>query len=278
MKVNEIITQKFIEALNSGTCPWKMPWKVFDICNGISKKNYRGINQFLLRMVSGDNFFFTFNQVKELGGNIKKGAKAHLVVYYKLLKREENETSGFPLMRYYKVFGLSDVENIKWKQPEQGKLEFSPIEEGDKLMSKSLVPISYGGSRACYYPQKDKIDLPMKENFNSVEEFYATAFHEIGHAMHKASGDKVGNGFGSENYSKEELVAEIFANLCLNFCGIDSQKCFNNSASYLSNWLEVLKKDMNFIISASSKAQKRFDAFIGKKESEEVSESETVTA
>ena len=98
MKVNEIITEKFIEALNKGVCPWQKPWKVFEICNGVSKKNYRGINQFLLRMVSSDDFFFTFNQIKELGGRIKAGAKAHMVVYYKLLQTEaKNElTRTFP--------------------------------------------------------------------------------------------------------------------------------------------------------------------------------------
>jgi len=228
-------------------------------------------------MVSGDDFFFTFNQVKELGGNIKKGAKAHLVVYYKLLKKDD-ESNGFPLMRYYKVFGLSDVENIKWKQPEVKKLDFCPVEEAEKLINKCIIKIKHSGSRACYYPQEHKIDLPPKENFNSDEEYYSTAIHKIGHAMHKATNDEVKNGFGTQNYSKEELTAEIFASLCLNFCGIDSEKCFNNSASYLSSWLEVLKKDMNFIISASSKAQKRFDAFLGKKESEEIPETEAVTA
>ena len=270
MKVNEIITEKFIEALNKGVCPWKKPWKVFDLCNGVSKKGYRGINQFLLRMVASDDFFFTFNQIKELGGRIKKGAKSHMVVYYKLLKKKDDESGGFPLMRFYKVFGLSDIEGLKWKQPEVKKLDFSPVEEAEKLINKCIIQIKYGGSRACYYPEEHKIDLPPKENFNSVEEYYSTAFHEIGHAMHKATSDEVKNGFGTKNYSKEELTAEIFASLCLNFCGIDSEKCFNNSASYLSNWLGVLKKDMNFIISASSKAQKRFDAFLDKKDNEEL--------
>jgi antirestriction protein ArdC len=278
MKVNEIITEKFIEALNKGVIPWQKPWKVFDLCNGVSKKGYRGINQFLLRMVASDDFFFTFNQIKELGGRIKKGAKSHMVVYYKLLKKKDDESGGFPLMRFYKVFGLSDIEGMKWKQPEVKKLDFSPVEEAEKLINKCVIQIKHGGSRACYYPEDHKIDLPQKENFNSVEEYYSTAFHEIGHAMHKSTGDNVKNGFGSQNYSKEELTAEIFASLCLNFCGIDSEKCFNNSASYLSNWLEVLKKDMNFIISASSKAQKRFDAFLGKKESEEIPQEEAVTA
>ena len=229
-------------------------------------------------MLASDDFFFTFNQIKELGGRIKKGAKSHMVVYYKLLKKKDDESCGFPLMRFYKVFGLSDIEGMKWKQPEVKKLDFSPVEEAEKLINKCIIQIKYGGSRACYYPEEHKIDLPPKENFNSVEEYYSTAFHEIGHAMYKSTGDNVKNGFGTQNYSKEELTAEIFASLCLNFCGIDSEKCFNNSASYLSNWLEVLKKDMNFIISASSKAQKRFDAFIGKKESEEVSETEAATA
>ena len=278
MKVNEIITEKFIEALNKGVIPWQKPWKVFDLCNGVSKKGYRGINQFLLRMVASDDFFFTFNQIKELGGRIKKGAKSHMVVYYKLLKKKDDESGGFPLMRFYKVFGLSDIEGMKWKQPEVQKLDFSPVEEAEKLIKKCVIQIKYGGSRACYYPEDHKIDLPQKENFNSVEEYYSTAFHEIGHAMHKSTGDNVKNGFGSQNYSKEELTAEIFASLCLNFCGIDSEKCFNNSASYLSSWLGVLKKDMNFIISASSKAQKRFDAFIDRKESEEIQEEESVTA
>ena len=278
MKVNEIITEKFIEALNKGVCPWKKPWKVFDLCNGVSKKGYRGINQFLLRMVASDDFFFTFNQIKELGGRIKKGAKSHMVVYYKLLKKKDDESGGFPLMRFYKVFGLSDIEGMKWKQPEVQKLDFSPVEEAEKLINKCVIQIKYGGSRACYYPEDHKIDLPPKENFNSVEEYYSTAFHEIGHAMHKSTGDNVKNGFGTQNYSKEELTAEIFASLCLNFCGIDSEKCFNNSASYLSSWLEVLKKDTNFIISASSKAQKRFDAFVERKESEEIPQEESVTA
>ena len=278
MKVNEIITEKFIEALNKGVIPWQKPWKVFDLCNGVSKKGYRGINQFLLRMVASDDFFFTFNQIKELGGRIKKGAKSHMVVYYKLLKKKDDESSGFPLMRFYKVFGLSDIEGMKWKQPEVQKLDFSPVEEAEKLIKKCVIQIKYGGSRACYYPEDHKIDLPPKENFNSVEEYYSTAFHEIGHAMHKSTGDNVKNGFGSQNYSKEELTAEIFASLCLNFCGIDSEKCFNNSTSYLSSWLEVLKKDTNFIISASSKAQKRFDAFVERKESEEIPQEESVTA
>jgi antirestriction protein ArdC len=270
MKVNEIITEKFIEALNKGVIPWQKPWKVFDLCNGVSKKGYRGINQFLLRMVASDDFFFTFNQIKELGGRIKKGAKSHMVVYYKLLKKKDDESGGFPLMRFYKVFGLSDIEGMKWKQPEVQKLDFSPVEEAEKLIKKCVIQIKYGGSRACYYPEEHKIDLPPKENFNSVEEYYSTAFHEIGHAMHKSTGDNVKNSFGTQNYSKEELTAEIFASLCLNFCGIDSEKCFNNSASYLSSWLEVLKKDTNFIISASSKAQKRFDAFVERKENEEL--------
>jgi antirestriction protein ArdC len=77
------------------------------------------------RMLASDDFFFTFNQIKELGGRIKAGAKSHMVVYYKLLKTErDNETRTFPMMRFYKVFGLSDIEGMKWKQPEVKKLDF----------------------------------------------------------------------------------------------------------------------------------------------------------
>lgn len=62
--------------------------------------------------------------------------------------------------------------------------------------------------------------------------------------------------FGSETYSKEELVAELGSAIILNQLGIETPQTFKNSAAYIQNWLQVLKNDNKFIVSAASKAEK----------------------
>ena len=62
--------------------------------------------------------------------------------------------------------------------------------------------------------------------------------------------------FGSESYSKEELVAEIGSATLLNIIGIETPGTFKNNTAYIQNWLQVLKNDNRFVISASSKAEK----------------------
>ena len=75
--------------------------------------------------------------------------------------------------------------------------------------------------------------------------------------------------FGSEDYSKEELVAEIGASNMLNYLGISTEKAFKNTVAYIQSWLQVLKNDKKFIISASSKAQKATDYILSFTEEEE---------
>ena len=117
---------------------------------------------------------------------------------------------------------------------------------------------------------RDMICLPLFEQFTDTSEYYSTAFHESVHSTMKESRcnraeDRKGKlvAFGSDDYSKEELVAEIGSANILNILGIETTKSFRNSAAYIQNWLSVLKNDVKFIVSASSKAEKAVKYILG---------------
>jgi antirestriction protein ArdC len=119
--------------------------------------------------------------------------------------------------------------------------------------------------------------MPSKESFKSVDKFYATIFHEIGHSLMPEAQRSLGSqGFGSEAYSKEELIAELFASLCLNHCGLLTDTTFDSNASYIACWLKTLKNDKSLISKASTEAFRRFKAFTKVDEEAESEEAEAV--
>lgn len=115
--------------------------------------------------------------------------------------------------------------------------------------------------KAFYTPTSDYIEVPCKEQYEHIEEFYSTLFHEMVHSTgHFKRLNRLESGasarFGSATYSKEELTAEIGSAMILNRLGIETEKTFKNSTAYVQNWLQVLRNDNKFIISASSKSEK----------------------
>jgi antirestriction protein ArdC len=199
----------------------------------VSKKEYRGVNLFLLSCSPyGSPYWLTFKQAQERGCHIRKGEKATMVVFWKMLDRfgvgeaDEAEVDGgehtrngkIPLLRYYNVFNWCQTEGI----PEPPKQEvvniFTPIEKAEQIVEgMPLRPeILHGGNVASYSVRWDRIKMPEKHTFNSSEEYYCTLLHELSHAtghekrLARKSLTEVA-GFGSHEYSKEELVAEMSA-------------------------------------------------------------------
>lgn len=268
-----MITGKFVEAIQTtGKLPWQKPWRCLNPFNAVSGKQYNGINLLMLSFFGTDNAFITFNQAKENGGSVKKGAKGFPIVYFKFLDKKVNgklvmaangKPEQVPMMRYSTVFGLSDIDGcdtLKAKSASKGKaIEFAPIEACQKLIENFSIPINHGGNSASYSPLFHRIDMPAKESFSSVELYYVTLFHEIGHSIAKELGEDLSANFGSDPYAKEELVAELFASFCLAQVGIDSTDLFNHSLAYLQSWQKKLMDDSNVLISAASKATKRFN-------------------
>lgn len=122
------------------------------------------------------------------------------------------------------------------------------------------------GDRAYYRPATDTVVLPIRKQFMSTAEYFSTAFHELVHSTgHKSRLDRLDRvaAFGSEDYSKEELIAEIGAAALVNHTGLETPDSFRNNAAYIQNWLQVLKDDKRFIVSAAGKAEKAVNLILG---------------
>lgn len=268
--VYEIITERIIEQLENGVIPWQKPWSGTHsgAYNRISNKPYSLLNQMILKH---DGEYATFKQWSDLGGKIRKGEKSEVVTFWKIQPIEEENEDGekvirqIPILKYFNVFHISQVDGVEPK--EQLKIsDLEPIEEAEKIKTEymnreHLKIFEKVTNDAFYLPIQDYIQVPCKEQYQDIEEFYSTLFHEMihstGHKNRLNRPDMQGIvRYGSEKYSKEELTAELGSAMIINILGIETEKSFKNSSGYIQDWLQVLKNDNKFIVSASSKAEK----------------------
>jgi antirestriction protein ArdC len=215
-------------------------------------------------------FWLTYKQATDMGGSVKKGEHGTPIVFWKIGKKTDsdgNERKTF-ILRYYTVFNASQCEGIKIPATSE-KVEFNPITECEKVVDGYEDPpvIEHGGGSACYIPSRDIVRMPPKESFDSAEAYYATMFHELGHSTgaEKRLDRSLSTGFGSHEYSFEELVAELSAAFLCAECGI-SPATIENSAAYIGSWLKKLKSEPEWIIKASGKAVKAADHILGRRE------------
>lgn len=293
MNVYEMVTNRIINKLNEGIIPWQRGWSgaIDGAYNYKTKRRYSLINQLMLDHQDG---YLTFKQVgecKDKDGNpakVNKGAKSEFVVFWKIIQKEEPDVKDkdgnpkkvtIPILRYYNVFWIGDT-NIEREEVES--VQHDPIAEAEEVISgyvareEGLTFINDRPSGQAYYaPLRDEVVVPMLSQFKYAEEYYSTAFHELTHstgAEKRLNRLKVAGlaAFGSEDYSKEELVAELGAAMLVNRCGIETEKSFRNSAAYIQSWIKALKDDQRLIVSASSKAEKAVNYILtGKKGAEE---------
>jgi antirestriction protein ArdC len=272
-KIYEMITDKIIEQLEKGTVPWRMPWngyvKGFPQ-NFTSKKDYRGINIFLLKLAMRSTpYWITYKQAKQLKGSVKKGEKGYPVIFWKFLETTDKETGekkNVPLLRYYTVFNLDQCEGIALPEIDQPETrEFSPIERVEKIINDmpNKPTINHNEARAFYRPAADLVNMPKKELFISDAEYYSTLFHELAHSTGHLSrlnreSEAKNHMFGSADYSKEELIAEMGAAFLCAESSIENET-IENSAAYIAGWLSKLKNDKKILIQAAGKAQKATD-------------------
>ena len=297
--VYQMVTDRIVAQLEQGLIPWHKPWTGVGLEDGgavnyVSRKPYSMLNQMLL---GREGEYLTFKQIKERGGSIKKGAKAGVVVFFTTTtytKREEVQEDGstetvnvvkehlMPVLKYYNVFHIDDCEGIesKIKVEEDAGPKISPIESAEKVLNgyverekelqfRNNIPTD----RAYYSPTLDLISVPMLSQYEIAEEYYSTTFHEAIHSTmpenrcNRKSEQKLA-AFGSEDYSREELVAEIGSAMLCNNVGIDCEKAFKNSVAYIQGWLKKLKNDNRMIVWAASRAEKAAKYILGEPDAE----------
>ena len=271
INVYQLVTDRIISQLKQGKVPWQKPWcgVAGGAFNRITQRPYSLLNQMLLRKVGE---YATFRQWTDLGGKIKKGEKAEMVVFWKLCSVKERDDEDeipddeeermFPVLRYYNVFHISQVENVEPLQKEEIRA-VEPICEAQRILTsyidrEDVELVHRKGNKASYSPTFDLITMPLMEQFVNAPEYYSTVFHECVHST--GHSDRCNrllkcNPFSKE-YAKEELVAEIGAAFLLNHAGITNPATEKNNAAYLRSWLKELENDNKFIISAAGKAEK----------------------
>jgi antirestriction protein ArdC len=294
------VNARVLDALSKGTAPWQKPWSGGSAGaprNLQSGKPYRGINA-LLTALSGysDPRWTTAPAAFKLEGRIRKGEKSTLLTLWKrIVVKDADAPDGqkvILMLRYFRVF---NVEQIDWPEgaikplptPEpagewDGHIEAERVLQSFLALDNAPGLSTRDSDAACYIPSLHEMRMPASERFYTAEGFYGTAFHECGHATgHKSMLDRAdafGNGFGSDRYAREELVAEMCAAFVCAIVGVDGG--FDNSVAYLKNWQSRIANDPKLIVQAAGRAQKAADLILGTEFTEDpapVAEKEAVT-
>lgn len=268
------LTDKIIRALEAGTAPWQKPWdgnvaQPMMPYNPISKTVYKGGNSIGL-MIQGydDPRWCTYKQAQEQGWQVRRGEKSTTIEFWKF--DDERETTNTetgevtktrvklerPQVFYAKVFNARQMDNVPEIDRDHDGYEWEPMEMAERILQRAKVPLFHDQQdRAFYSVVKDEMHMPPREAFADAMRYYSTALHELGHATgHPSRLDRpLGNAFGTVEYAKEELRAEM-ASLFLSYqLGVPHD--VGQHAAYVESWITVLQKDKNELFRAAKDAE-----------------------
>lgn len=275
------ITNAIIEELEHGTMPWSRPWvSTTPPCRPFRANGepYRGINILLLWLAAARRgfqspFWITYRPASEIGGQVRRGEKGTPIVFFTTLtkldehKEAEDDEKKFPCLKTYSVFNASQIEQLPERyfpaleKPNVPTFENSPIDAIESFFKNAGVQIEHGGDIPHYSPTNDRVQMPPLSAFRSAEDYYAILAHEsihwVGHPSRQPR-KFPGRARGTQNYAREELVAELgSAFLCADL-GL-TRKPRPDHAAYIEGWLKVLRHDKRAIFHAASMAQKATD-------------------
>ncbi|NKJ01298.1 zincin-like metallopeptidase domain-containing protein [Novosphingobium sp. SG707] len=283
------VTARIVSELEAGRFPWVQPWGRAgagvggaggaDVAPGLPRnaltgRSYSGVNVLILwgaviEKSYPSQSWLTFRQALEAGGNVRKGEQGVSVVYAdrftpeaeKTRARESDEDAKtVPFLKRFTVFNIAQCEGLR----EGLASDPAPLPErqivpmAEAVIAASGVEFRIGGDRAYYVPSADYVQVPPQPAFFEQINFYRTALHELTHATGHASrlGRDLRNAFGSKDYAREELIAEMgSAFLCAALGIVPTVR----HADYLGSWLEVLREDNRAIFRAASQASKAAD-------------------
>jgi antirestriction protein ArdC len=278
------ITDRIIAALEAGTPPWRRPWDPDKAGGPAMPRNaatghrYRGINVLTLGMSalafsSGDPRWATYKQAEDQGWQVRRGERGTIGFFFKRLELRDDKGNGagpeddeeavrrIPLLRAFTLFHASQIDDIPdYIPPTVAEAPWRAPEAAEIILANSGAVIRIGGERAFYSPATDHIQIPPQSAFATAEGFCGTLVHELGHwtgAESRLNRD-LRNHFGSHDYAREELRAEIGQMMVCAELGI-ADCDFSNNAAYVASWLEKLRSDRKEIFRAAADAQRIAD-------------------
>jgi antirestriction protein ArdC len=257
----EKVTNQMIAELEKGAVPWVKPWKggnggIMPI-NAATRRYYSGINILILWATREERAYpttewMTFKQAQEKGGCVRTGEKGTAVVFAKphtFNEGQDDERKMF-MHKIFWVFNLAQIDGLSKEEVVEIVM---PEDAVSTFIEATGADIRIGGDMAGYIPSKDYITLPPPSVFKTMESYYATCFHELGHwsGAEKRLDRNLTTRFGTEAYAAEELVAELTSAFLCAELGVQGEL---RHAGYLANWLTLLRSDPKAIFTASSKA------------------------
>lgn len=273
------VTARIVAELEAGRFPWVQPWSSTTAapglpCNAVTGRRYSGINILLLwgavieRGYTSQGWL-TFAQALGAGGCVRKGERGVTVVYADRFtpenERERARSEGddprtIAFLKRFTLFNIDQCDGLPERlavaAPPLPERETIPVAEG--LIEATGADFRVGGAKAFYAPGADYVQVPPQPAFHHQIDYYRTALHELGHwtGHHTRLGRDQSHPFGSPDYAREELCAELASAYLCTALGIVPAV---RHADYLGSWLEVLRADPRAIFRAASHASRAAD-------------------
>jgi antirestriction protein ArdC len=275
------VTDIIIAKIEQGVLPWRRPWRTFG-ANGrplrAGGQSYTGINSILLWAIADSHdyrsrFWMTQRQADELGGRVVAGARPAPSVYFNTFRKaqgatltgEDGGSRVIRFMRFYQVYNCDQIEGLPTRfHPDPIELTPPSPSERQAAIDAFFTPIPIdtrqGGGRAFYSPGGDYVQMPTKAAFISSDHHAATLAHEYAHATGASHrlGREFGRRFGDKAYAFEEMVADLTSGMVCSDLGLPCE-LHDSHASYIENWLAILKGDKSSIITAAAKAEQAYN-------------------
>ncbi len=291
--VYEEVTARVVDGIKAKGMQWFRPWEGGGGLHPINRatgKGYKGMNVLFLFAEAEakgyeHNEWLTYKQAVGLKGQVRKGEKSTNVVFWSISIQDEDKKwyrkasevpSGkkyekFFSLRTYNVFNVAQCDGIEpRREVVEAKGDTTPIESAEAVYGGFVgkPTLKQGGSRAYYKPAAHHVQMPKMETFVSPDDYYKVLFHELTHSTgHKSLLNRDTlvqmNSFGDEEYSKEELVAEIGAQFLSGIVGIKPKSDSTNSQAYINGWLSKIGKEPKLVVSAATQAMKAVDCILG---------------
>lgn len=273
------ITATIIAKLEAGTTPWSRPWSVTGEGGRPLRHEgttYNGINALWLWATADtygyrSRYWMTARQARELGGEVRRDARPSFSVYASTFRKAGTPSllglSADKMIRFLRSYVVFNADEIAGLPTYYYPREIAPTpqlfsdrqDRIDAFFNAIPAKVRHGGDRAFFHPTFDYIQLPPTGSFKSADSYASTRAHESVHwTGHQSRLDRTfGKRFGDKAYCVEELVAELGSAMTCGDLGLPTE-LHDSHASYLANWLSVLRADKNAIFLAATKAEQAF--------------------
>lgn len=267
----EHIADTLIRQIEKGVAPFQRSWTPARLTmptNLFSEREYQGMNSVWLSMMAihggyEDPRWGTYRQIKEIGGQVRRGERATRVVGVFEIKREDEDPTDNTAedrrnvrVKIYNVFNAQQADGL----PALPRLEpdWDPCERAEQLIKACDVEIYHrGGDRAYYNLTRDRVFVPRRHQFSTKAEYYAVVLHELAHASghpERMDRDTMVGDKSSPDYAREELRAEIASMMLCTRLGLGHFP--QNRVAYVADWVKALRKDPMEIRKATQDAAK----------------------